>query len=99
VLRTSLIILLVTLSGCADQSRGAALNQCRATNYLLPSETQSQATPDCMKARSFSSIAECAPAPDEQEWDTQVMTFAFDNPRCYRPVGATTWLATALSPM
>ena len=52
-----------------------------------------------MQAKSFQVETECDAATDEYEWDSQVKTFAFDNPRCYRPIGSAVWMATLLSPM
>ncbi len=94
-----MLLLLLVLCGCADQSKGAALNECRTRNYLLDPTAQSQLTPDCMKAKSYRFVADCAPTPDESDWDPQVPAFPFNNPRCYQPVGATNWFATLLSPM
>jgi hypothetical protein len=93
------LLLLLPLFGCADQSKGAALNECRTKNYLLDSAAQSQLTPDCMKEKSFQFVANCTPEPDESDWDPNVAAFPFNNPRCYQPVGAAPWLATLLSPM
>jgi hypothetical protein len=99
VLRYTLLLLLVVLCGCADQSKGAALNECRTKNYLLDPAAQSQLTPDCMKEKSFQFVANCAPTPDESDWDPNVAAFHFNDPRCYEAVGAAPWLATLLSPM
>jgi hypothetical protein len=52
-----------------------------------------------MQAKSFQVRTACDASTDEYEWDSQVKTFAFDNPRCYRPIGTAIWTATVLSPM
>ena len=93
------LVSLVILAGCADGSRGAALNECRLKYFLDSPAAQGEAIPDCMQAKSFRVETECDAATDEYEWDSQVKTFAFDNPRCYRPIGSAVWMATLLSPM
>jgi hypothetical protein len=93
------IVPLVMLAGCSDQSKGAALSECRLKYYLDSPAVQGDAIPDCMKAKSFAVETACDAATDEYEWDWQVKTFAFDNPQCYRPLGSATWMATLLSPM
>jgi hypothetical protein len=93
------IVSLLMLVGCADQSRGAALGECRMMYYLESSTAQGELVPNCMRAKSFQMDAACSPGADEHEWDWQVKTFAFDNPKCYRPIGSATWIATLLSPM
>jgi hypothetical protein len=90
---------LLILFGCADQSKGTALSECRQKYFLESLVAQGEAIPDCMKAKSFEMVTACSPDADEHEWDWQVRTFTFDNPKCYRPLGSTTWIATALSPM
>jgi hypothetical protein len=85
MLRFSVIVSLLLLAGCADQSEGAALNECRL-KYFLESP------------KSFQMASPCSPESDD-DWDWQVRTFTYDNPRCYRPLGATAWTATILSPM
>jgi hypothetical protein len=90
---------LVVLAGCADQSKGTALNECRLVYYLESPAAQAEAIPDCMRAKSFEAETACNAAVDDDEWDWQVKTFAFDNPNCYRPLGSATWVATLLSPM
>jgi hypothetical protein len=99
MIRCAAIILLLALVGCADQSKGAALNECRMEYYLESPAAQSELTPDCMKAKSFLMASPCIPETDGQDWDWQVMAYPFDNPKCYRPIGSTTWIATLLSPM
>jgi hypothetical protein len=93
------IVSLVVLTGCADQSKGVALSECRLQYYLDSPAVQGDAIPDCMKAKSFEVETACGAATDEYEWDWQVKTFAFDNLQCYRPLGSATWTATLLSPM
>ena len=99
MIRISVIVLLLVLAGCADQSKGAALGECRTKYYLDGSATQAQLVPDCMKAKSFEMTAACRPDTDEDEWDWQVQSFTYDNPRCYRPIGSAAWIATVLSPL
>ena len=90
---------LLLLIGCADQSKGTALNECRLKYYLASPAAQGARTPDCMTAKSFHMATECNPETDEHEWDWQVKTFAYDNPKCYQPHGSAAWIATLLSPM
>jgi len=97
--RISAMVLLLVLAGCADQSKGSALSECRIKYYLDAPSTQEQSIPDCMTAKSFKPVAACNPQTDEDEWDWQVKAFAYDNPECYRSVGAGPWTATLLSPM
>ena len=98
MMRALILPVVLVLAGCADPSRGAALNECRSRHYLESTDVQRERITDCMQAKSFEAVA-CDPAVDEWEWDWQVRTFAFDNPRCYRPVTFTTRIATFLSPM
>lgn len=98
MIRISVVLLLV-LAGCADQSKGSALNECRIRYYLDAANTQEQSIPDCMQGKSFKVVSACDPQTDEDEWDWQVKAFAYDNPRCYRAVGIAPWTATLLSPM
>jgi len=98
MLRFSVIVSLLLLAGCADQSEGAALNECRLKYFLESPATQDELIPDCMKAKSFQMASPCSPESDD-DWDWQVRIFTYDNPRCYRPLGATAWTATILSPM
>ena len=99
MMRYMAVISVLTLVGCADQSRGAALNECRQKYFLDSPAAQSRLIPECMAPKSFQAVSACAPTLDEHEWDSQVKTFVYDNPQCYRPLGSTTWMATALSPM
>jgi hypothetical protein len=99
MIRAFPFLLLLMVGGCADQSRGAALNECRLKYDIRSSADQSQLIPDCMQAKSFDFASTCTPGGDEHEWDWKVKTFAHDNPQCYRPVGSKRWIATALSPM
>ncbi len=89
---------LLVLAGCADPSKGSALNECRMRYYLDSPDAQRQLIPDCMRTKSFEAIA-CDPAADEWEGDWQVRTYAFDNPNCYRSIGSTARVTTFLSPM
>lgn len=98
MIRCAAIISLLVLVGCADQSKGTALNECRM-QYLESQAAQSELTPDCMKAKSFQMTSPCSPETDGHEWDWQVMAYTYNNPKCYRPIGSTAWIATALSPM
>jgi hypothetical protein len=99
VIRFAMLMMVILLACCADQSQGSALNECRTRYYLDDPAAQAQSIPACMKAASFEMAAECSPTPDEQQWDWQVQSFPFDNPRCYRPLGSVPWIATILSPM
>lgn len=99
MIRGLALITLLMLPGCADQSKGAALNECRMQNYLQDPAAQAHLTPDCMKEKSFETVTACAPTTDEHEWDWQLTTFAYDNPKCYRPIGSAAWTATFLSPL
>jgi hypothetical protein len=90
---------LLLLAACADPSKGAALNECRIKYYLDSPDMQHELIPDCMRARSFVADVECDPAIDVDEWDWQVNTYAFDNPRCYTSLGSTARVTTFLSPM
>jgi hypothetical protein len=93
------IVSLFILVGCADQSKGTALGECRLKYYLEDPGTQDKAIPDCMRAKSFQSETSCGPETNENDWDWQTRSFAFDNPKCYRAIGSAPWLATLLSPM
>jgi hypothetical protein len=93
------ILLPVMTAGCADQSKGAALSECRLKHYLESPVAQGVAIPDCMRAKSFDVEIPCNAEADEHEWDWRVTAFAFNNPQCYRPIGSATWIATQLSPM
>jgi len=99
MIRLLVMVSLVSLTGCADPSKGAALSECRLKYYLESPVAQAEAIPDCMTAKSFQIETACGGATDDDEWDWQVKTFAFDNPQCYRPLGSATWMATLLSPM
>jgi hypothetical protein len=99
MIRISVVVALLALSGCADQSKGSALNECRMKYYLDGAAMQQQSIPDCMKAKSFDVVSACNPQPDEDEWDWQVRAFPYNDPRCYRTVGAAQWTATFLSPL
>jgi len=96
------VVSLLVLAGCADNSKGAALNECRLKLFLETPTAQGELIPDCMSAKSFQTVPACpadADEADEQEWDWRVTAFAYNDPRCYRAVGSATWVATALSPM
>jgi hypothetical protein len=100
MIRFSVVVSLFLLVGCgADQSRGSALNECRMQYYMDSPAAQGQLIPDCMAAKSLASVIGCGPSTDDDEWDWQVRAFAYDNPRCYRPIGTEPWTATLLSPM
>jgi hypothetical protein len=98
MMRVLSLPIILLFAGCADPSKGSALNECRLHYYLDSADLQRRLITDCMRARSFEAAA-CDPAADEREWDLQVRAFAFDNPRCYRPVTFTTRITTFLSPM
>jgi hypothetical protein len=97
--KTALVVPLLLLLGCADQSKGAALNACRIKFWLDDPAVQGQLIPDCMAARSFEVVAGCGPSTNDYEWDWRVRTFAFNNPECYRPLSSSARAATLLSPM
>ena len=97
--RLPAVIALILLSGCADPSKGAALNECRLRYWLHDPAAQAVSIPQCMQAKSFQVVAPCTPEADPYQWDWQVRAFGYDDPRCYRPVGSTAWITTALSPM
>jgi hypothetical protein len=99
MVRLLAIMLLLMLVGCVDQSRGAALAECRLRHYLDAPADQAALIPDCMNAKSFQLQTACNPGTDGDQWDDMVKDFTFDNPRCYRPLGAGPWLATLVSPM
>jgi hypothetical protein len=99
VIRFLTIVSLTVFIGCADRSKGVALNECRQQYYLRDAATQGKLMSDCMAAKSYQTIAACSPVPDEREWDTLVRMLAYNNPQCYRPLGSIAWIATAFSPM
>ena len=93
------LVLLLVLPGCADQSRGAALNECQLRNYLQSPADQDYLIPDCMKAKSFDMVVGCRPELSTDDWNWQVPPAAYDDPTCYQPVGSAAWVATNLSAM
>jgi hypothetical protein len=99
MVRFAAIVSLFILVGCADQSKGAALGECRLKYYLEDPGAQGEAIPDCMRAKSFQTETACGPETNDNERDWQMRAFTFDNPKCYRPVDTAPWLATLLSPM
>ena len=99
MIRHSLTVSLLILVGCANQSKGTALSECRMKHYMESPEAQGQLIPDCMSEKSFASVTGCGPATNHDEREWQARTFAYDNPRCYRPLGTGPWTATFLSPM
>jgi hypothetical protein len=99
VIRLATMMTLVLLAACADRSKGSALNACRTRYYLDAPTAEAQLIPACMNAASFEIVPQCEPASDEQTWDWQVQSSAFDNPRCYQPIGPVPWIETVLSPM
>ena len=99
MIRLSAAVAALLVAGCADQSKGTALNECRLKYYLGSAAAQSEQVPGCMNAKSFEMTTACTPEPDEHEWDWQVVAFTYDNPKCYRPHGANASIATFLSPM
>jgi hypothetical protein len=98
MIRLLLMAFLAALSACADQSKGAALNECRMQSYLLGSADQARRIPDCMRSKNFQPAAACDPEPYDQDWDRLIRTFPFDNPQCYTSIGTQPWIATVLSP-
>lgn len=97
--RLMVVALLLLIGGCADKSKGAALNECRQRYDIRTSSDRGRLIADCMQAKSFDFSSTCPPSNHLHEWDLNVRTFAYDNPQCYRPIGSELWLATALSPM
>ena len=94
-----LMLLLLVLPGCADQSLGAALNECQLRYYLQSPTDQALLIPDCMQAKSFEMVAGCRPEMSVDDWNWQVPPAAYDDQKCYLPVGATASVATFLSPL
>jgi hypothetical protein len=47
------IVLLLMLVGCAEQSKGVALNECRLKYYLESTAAQGQLVPNCMTQSLF----------------------------------------------
>ena len=99
MIRISALVCLLVMASCADHSKGSALNECRMKYYLDATDTQRQAIPECMKAKSFEMTSGCNAQPGEEEADWQVQSFPYDNSRCYRSIGAAAWTSTLLSPM
>jgi hypothetical protein len=99
MIRFLAVLLPTLLLGCADQSKGTALNECRMKYYLESPTAQADLVPDCMKAKSFQTVSACSPKAEWDEWDAQVRAFHYNNPQCYRPLGAARWMASVLSPM
>lgn len=99
MIRIPVLVCLLVVAGCADQSKGSALNECRMKFYLDAADAQQHAIPDCMKAKLFEMTSGCTAQPDEEEFDWPSQAFPYDNARCYRPIGAAPWTATLLSPL
>ena len=97
--RLVIFVALLLCTNCADQSRGAALNECRLKYFLDSPDAQAQLVPECMTAKSFRMDKACDPTADDREWDLQIRTFAYANQQCYHPLGAAVWTATLLSPI
>jgi hypothetical protein len=93
------LVLLLVMPGCADQSLGAALNECQLRNYLQSPADQALLIPDCMEAKSFDLVAGCRPDANADDWNWQVPPAAYDDEKCYRPIGATASVTTFLSPL
>jgi hypothetical protein len=91
--------LLLPFAACADVSQGAALNECHLQYYALAQADQARLIPDCMRNRSYAMVPGCAAVADPDNWEWQVPSMPYDNPQCYRPVGAKAWVATTLSPL
>ena len=90
---------LLLLAGCAEPSRGVALNQCHLQNYLQSQAEYGALMTDCMKARSFSMTAACTAVPAGDNWHWSTPPTPYDNPDCYQPVGGKASVATTLSPL
>ena len=67
MIRFLAILLPILLLGCADQSKGTALNECRMRYDLQSPTAQADQVPDCMKAKSFQAISECSPEAEQDE--------------------------------
>ena len=93
------LMLLLVLPGCADQSMGSALNECQLRNYLQSPGDQALLIPDCMEAKSFEFVAGCPAELNADDWNWQVPPAAYDDEKCYHPIGATASVATFLSPL
>jgi len=93
------LMLLLVMPGCADQSRGAAINECRLRYYLQNPADQALLIPDCMQAKSFDMVAGCRPEMSADDWNWQVPPAAYDDTKCYQPIGAIASVATMLSPL
>jgi hypothetical protein len=52
-----------------------------------------------MQAKSFEMVAGCRPEMSVDDWNWQVPPAAYDDQKCYLPVGATASVATFLSPL
>jgi len=88
MIRAFLFLLLLIVAGCADQSKGAALNECRLRYDIRDVADRRHLMPDCMQAKSFEFASDCTPISDEHDWDWEPKTFPYDNPQCYQPVGS-----------
>jgi len=99
MVRLMAVVLLIVVGGCADKSRGAALNECRQRYDIRTLSDRGRLTAECMQTKSFEFALACSPSADEHEWDANLKSFSYDNPQCYRPTGTEPWLATVLSPM
>jgi hypothetical protein len=99
VSRFAILLPVLVVAACADASKGSALLECRMRYYLDDPAAQGQLVPECMQAKSFEAAPACNPAAGAPQWDWQAQSPPFDDPRCYRPVGAVPWIATVLSPM
>ena len=54
---------LLLLIGCADPSKGAALNECRLKYWLDGEDAQAQLITECMQAKSFVAVTSCDTEP------------------------------------
>lgn len=90
---------LLVATGCADHSRGAALNACHLQHFMQSPAEQAELVPECMRAKSFALLPECRVAAGADDWTWHVPPGGYDYEQCYKPVGTKVWVATALSPM
>jgi hypothetical protein len=97
--RLAAIFPLLMATGCADHSRGAALNACHLQHYMQSPAKQAELVPACMRAKSFALVPECSVPADADDWTWQVRPAGYDYEQCYKPIGTKPWIATALSPM
>src|ERR1700684_3601114 len=75
MIRFAVIVSLLVIVGCADQSKGTALDECRMQQYLESAAAQDELIPECMKAKSFQMTSQCSPGSDGPEWNQRVLAY------------------------